>query len=99
MSSKEAQFDPPWMIFVVLRVAAVAVVDACLKRFNICHHFLQLRLTQNTRENNNEQEFYGWFLQSGNGNLSPAPLSRFSQMPFIFLKHDFIMTLTYCKTF
>lgn len=70
---------------VVLQPPPVAVVDACQKRSNIWHYFLQLRLTPNMRANDYEQPFSEWCLQLGNGTLSSALLTRFSWM--IFLQH------------
>lgn len=58
---------------VVLWVDAVVVVYACLKLFN-----MSFSSTDGTPKNNNGQDFYGWFLQCGNGNLSSALIEVFS---------------------
>ena len=52
---------------VVPRAPPAAVIAVCLKRSNLWGRFQQLKLTQNMRTNQDEQEFSRWLLQLGNG--------------------------------
>lgn len=45
------------ILLVVIGDLPAAVIDTCFKWPNIWHHFLPLRINQNMRANDNEQEF------------------------------------------
>ena len=54
---------------VVPRATETVVIDTCLKRSILWQHFQQIKLTQNMRTNQGEQEFSKWLLELGNGTL------------------------------
>ena len=54
---------------VVPRATETVVIDTCLKKSILWQHFQQIKLTQNMRTNQGEQEFSKWLLELGNGTL------------------------------
>ena len=54
---------------VVPQATQSVVMDTCLKRSNIWPHFHQIKLTQNMRAREDEQDFSRWLLELGNGTL------------------------------
>ena len=57
---------------VVPRSPPTAVLESCIKQSKLWHRFHQMRLTQNMRTHQNEEEFSTWLLQLGNGELSSS---------------------------
>ena len=57
-------------ILPVVSRSPTPVLESCIKRSNLWHRFHQMRLTQNMRPHQNEEEFFPWLLQLGYDELS-----------------------------
>ena len=54
---------------VIPRAQPAAVLENCINRSPLCHHFTQLQLTQNMRARAGEEEFCQWLINLGDGRL------------------------------
>lgn len=55
---------------IVPHVPPAVVIETCIKRSHLWHHFQVHELTVNMRSRPGEQEFSRWLLELGNGNLT-----------------------------
>ena len=60
---------------VVIHGTATKILEKCLKRSPLWHHFQIHKLTQNMRALREEREFSEWLLELGNGNLKSSSVT------------------------
>ena len=54
---------------VIKHGSRTTIIESCLKRSTLWHHFKIIKLTQNMRARRDEREFVEWLLKLGNGKL------------------------------
>ena len=79
---------------VVPHATETVVIDTCLKRSILWQYFQQIKLMQNMRTNNGEQEFSKWLLELGNGTLIAdldPPMSDIIEIPDLCIVRESIV--------